>query len=243
MLGNDDWFWNTRVASWRASPSNSIYSNGCDRITLEQNPRLDVTCSCNCSYRCILDTLKLNRPRPEIKTLLSIETMPIPSIESKFSILKTWKQTANSLTVLLVGLGIFYLLFPAVPDKYQVLPIEATTTINGQTIELEIADTLPEVVKGLKYRPKLETNRGMLFEFEQSQTLKFWLKDVIIPLDLIFLDGSRVVKIVESAEPCAEKLCLLYEARGDRVIELNDGMVGKLKLSVGDEIEIKKKLE
>ena len=70
------------------------------------------------------------------------------------------------------------------------------------SVTVEIARTEDERNRGLMFRRGLEDGHGMLFVFERPQVLKFWMKDVLIPLDMIFIDENyQVVDIEESAEP------------------------------------------
>ncbi len=152
---------------------------------------------------------------------------------------KNWGEVVTSWSLLLFCLGIFYTLLAPKSEKAQYLPIEATLQIGSQTINLEVADEISEQLKGLKHRPKLEADQGIYFSFEKHQELTFWMKDVIVPLDIVFLDNNQVVKIVSSAEPCQEEICLLYKSWGNGAIELKANMANSLGIKVGDKIKIK----
>src|SRR5690242_7339894 len=70
----------------------------------------------------------------------------------------------------------------------QTLPISAKAIVpNGTTIQLEVARTQEQQEKGLMYRPALPDNRGMLFKFASAQPVRFWMKNVPVPLDMVFL--------------------------------------------------------
>ncbi len=151
---------------------------------------------------------------------------------------ENWNQVVTSVSLLFLGLGVLYMPLAPKPSKPQFLPIEATAQIGSQRINLEVADAPLEQLKGLKHRSELEANRGMYFTFEEHQELAFWMKNVLIPLDIVFLDNNQVVKIV-SAEPCQEKICLLYKSWGNGAIELKANMANKLGIKVGDKIKVK----
>ncbi len=93
----------------------------------------------------------------------------------------------------------------------------------------EIADTQDEIQLGLMYREELSYDRGMLFMFNTTKTRCFWMKNCLIPLDMIFIDEDFVVINIQEAEfennvsdenlnrYCSEKPARL-------VIEINQGL-------------------
>lgn len=122
----------------------------------------------------------------------------------------------------------------------QRLPITAQATIANRVIQLEVAQTPQQQATGLMYRPSLASDRGMLFPFQQPRFASFWMKNVVIPLDMVFLYQGKVVAIENSAPPCATEPCPTYgpPAPVDQVIELRGGLASELGLKVGDRIKI-----
>ena len=122
----------------------------------------------------------------------------------------------------------------------QRLPITAQATIADRVIQLEVAQTPKQQATGLMYRPSLASDRGMLFPFQQPRFASFWMKNVMIPLDMVFLYQGRVVAIENSAPPCATEPCPTYgpQTLVDQVIELRGGRASELGLKVGDRIKI-----
>lgn len=126
-------------------------------------------------------------------------------------------------------------------NQGQMLPITAETEINGEVIQLEVARTRSEQAMGLMYRPSLEDNRGMLFVFGRPRPLQFWMKNVLIPLDMVFLRDGEVQAIV-TAPPCEADPCPTYgpsDRPSDSVIELRGGRAAELGLAEGDRVEIR----
>ncbi|MBE9007837.1 DUF192 domain-containing protein [Fortiea sp. LEGE XX443] len=123
----------------------------------------------------------------------------------------------------------------------QTLPISAQAIVpNGTTIELEVALTQEEQAKGLMNRPALPDNRGMLFKFPSAQPVQFWMKNVPVPLDMVFLQNGVVKYIQTAAPPCASEPCATYGPNVpiDMVIELRAGRASELKLQPGDNVKI-----
>lgn len=76
------------------------------------------------------------------------------------------------------------------PAAYQ------TMTIGNKTIQVEIVKTIAEREKGLSGRSSLSTDYGMLFVFDSKQVSPiFWMKDMAIPIDIIWISGDKIVKI------------------------------------------------
>lgn len=122
----------------------------------------------------------------------------------------------------------------------QMLPISAQVMIAGRTIELEVARTQQQQAMGLMFRTALADNRGMLFQFEPPQPAKFWMKNTLIPLDMVFLQNGKVEAIAASVPPCTREPCPTYgpDVAVDQVIELRGGRVAELGLRVGTRLNI-----
>jgi uncharacterized protein len=130
----------------------------------------------------------------------------------------------------------------ALPKKAQMLPIEAHTTLNGKTIQLEVARTVEQQATGLMFRTELAEDRGMIFLFHPPTPINFWMKNTLIPLDIVFAHSGKVVYLQRNAPPCKTLDCPTYGAGAqqliDQVIELQAGTIDRLKLNVSDPITV-----
>lgn len=101
---------------------------------------------------------------------------------------------------------------------------------------VEVADDEEERGRGLMFREHLGSYSGMLFVYEQPSTASFWMKNTLIPLDMVFLDQNGVVQHVhENAVP--GDLTSIFG--GDEilaVLEVNGGLTRKLGITVGAEM-------
>ncbi|OUL23221.1 DUF192 domain-containing protein [Nostoc sp. 106C] len=123
----------------------------------------------------------------------------------------------------------------------QKLPISAEAIVpNGTKVQLEVAQTPKQQEIGLMYRTSLPDNQGMLFKFPSAQPVRFWMKNTLIPLDIVFMQNGVVKYIQTSTPPCTKEPCPTYGPSTliDTVIELRSGRATELKLKVGDSIKI-----
>ncbi len=116
-------------------------------------------------------------------------------------------------------------------------------TPNGSTIFVEIADSPDKRAKGLMFRGSMAPDRGMLFLFPEPGDHNFWMKNTLIPLDMLWLDESGTIVYLEPHVPiCTRKDdgCPRYGApiKSLQVLELNAGMTEKLDLSIGSQLVI-----
>ena len=76
--------------------------------------------------------------------------------------------------------------------------------------QVEIADTDEKRERGLMFREELCSDCGMLFVYDEEVKSKFWMKNTLIPLDIIWLDSDLKVVHVANAVPCVTEECELY---------------------------------
>ncbi len=124
----------------------------------------------------------------------------------------------------------------------QMLPITAAAEMAGETIQLEVAQTPEQQAIGLMFRESLADDRGMLFPFAQERIASFWMKNVSMSLDMIFLNGNQIVSIAADVPPCKAEPCPIYGpgALVNKVIELRGGRAKELGIKAGDKIMIRK---
>jgi uncharacterized protein len=111
-------------------------------------------------------------------------------------------------------------------------------------INVEIAETDEEKAEGLMNRRTLGENKGMIFLYEVPGRYSFWMKNTLIPLDIIWINQDReVVFIRGNAQPCPkdEGACpsIVPNKDASYVLEVNAGKVDELGVQVGDVLEFK----
>lgn len=122
---------------------------------------------------------------------------------------------------------------------------QSAVVINGARIKVEIADTQEKRSKGLGGRESLAPDEGMLFLFEGEDKYPFWMKGVKFPLDFVWIKEDKVSDIIQNAQipqpNTADESLPIYLPREpiDKMLEVNAGTVERLKIKVGDTIEIR----
>ena len=104
--------------------------------------------------------------------------------------------------------------------------------IGNKKYEVSLATTEEEREQGLQGRKSLKDDEGMLFVYDEPQTVSFWMKDTEIPLDIIFIDDESEVISVHRGVPLDETP--ITERDVLLVLEVNEGS----GINPGDELEM-----
>jgi hypothetical protein len=113
-------------------------------------------------------------------------------------------------------------------------------TIVGATgphrFKVELAETPAQMTQGLMFRTSLAPDAGMLFDYKQPTVATMWMRNTLIPLDMLFVDAQgRIVSIHERAVP--QSLDVIAATAPVRaVIELNGGTAARLGIEPGDRV-------
>jgi uncharacterized membrane protein (UPF0127 family) len=116
------------------------------------------------------------------------------------------------------------------------------TLPGGQQVRAEVMINEQDMARGMMFRDSLAPDRGMLFLHREPGEYPYWMHDVRIPLDIIWMDpGRRVVEIAPDSPPCKTEpgLCPNYGGhhRAQYVLELAGGMAAKYGIKFGDTLE------
>lgn len=107
---------------------------------------------------------------------------------------------------------------------------------------IEVAKTQTEQERGLMGRDHLDKDKGMLFIFEKEGNHPFWMKDTLIPLDIVWINQNKeIVFIAENTQPCGKGECPPIDPKQNAMyaLEINGGLSNQIGLKVGDEVLIK----
>ena len=136
------------------------------------------------------------------------------------------------LVAFLAGLSRF-----SVGADLQQFPTSELTIVSAtgpHRFKVELAKTPAQMTQGLMFRTSLAPDAGMLFEYQQPTAATMWMRNTLIPLDMLFVDAQgRIVNIHERAVP--QSLDVIAAAEPVRaVIELNGGTASRLGIEPGD---------
>lgn len=114
-------------------------------------------------------------------------------------------------------------------------PLVADTGSEKKSFSVEIADDEDERARGLMFRENMAPDHGMLFVYPSEQPVSFWMKNTILPLDLVFIDDQGKVVGVEQGTPHSEAP-ISPGAPARFVLELNAGTAAKAGIDAGDTV-------
>ncbi|MFC5743029.1 DUF192 domain-containing protein [Dyella tabacisoli] len=113
--------------------------------------------------------------------------------------------------------------------------------LHGQRFSVEFAIDDASRERGLMMRTELASDHSMLFVFPDSYPRSFWMKNTLIPLDILFFDADRkLVSMQLNALPCKADPCAIYpsDQPARYVLELAAGTAGRIGARAGDELKI-----
>ncbi len=114
---------------------------------------------------------------------------------------------------------------------------------SGARYSLELALTPEDQAQGLMFRENLPDRTGMLFVFPEDAPHHFWMKNTMIPLDMIWMDASgRVVYVSANTPPCKADPCPTYGPDGKvrLVLEIAGGMAAKEGVAAGTTLKLER---
>ncbi len=124
--------------------------------------------------------------------------------------------------------------------------VDATFLVDGEAVAnvtLEVADSPDERATGLMHRESLPEDRGMVFVYGEADERSFWMKNTLIPLDMVFVDANGTVRNVEHADPPAPEASddelATYASDGPAkyVLEMEQGFANETGIGPGAQVE------
>ena len=114
--------------------------------------------------------------------------------------------------------------------------LEIVSQSGVHVFSVELATTDEERERGLMFRKELPDGHGMLFDFETDRNVAMWMKNTLIPLDMIFIRGDgRISNIAESTKPMSTRI-IPSQGPVRAVLEIAGGTTKRLGIEVGDHV-------
>lgn len=110
------------------------------------------------------------------------------------------------------------------------------TATGDHNFTIEVATTDQERALGLMFRRSLPENSGMLFIYDPPQPATMWMKNTLIPLDMVFISAEGKVHRIESNTEPFSTTVIPSEGEVVGVLELNAGEADKIGLKRGDKV-------
>jgi uncharacterized membrane protein (UPF0127 family) len=123
---------------------------------------------------------------------------------------------------------------PAAEARFEA--VEVVTSRGRARFQVEIAVTQAEQARGLMFRKSLAPDRGMLFTYKRPQPVAYWMKNTLIPLDIIYIQpDGRILSIVRNARP-HDETPLPSGGLVLGVLEIAGGRAAQLGILPGDRV-------
>lgn len=146
-------------------------------------------------------------------------------------------MTRRFLFAAMMALMTAVMLFPLTTQAAQQLEV---ATLDGRLValEVELADTPQEQARGLMFVKHMKPRTGMIFPMQPPRQAQFWMRNTLIPLDLIFiLPGGTIGQIVTRLDTSSDRVTRSID-KVSAVLELNAGEAAALNIGIGDTVRM-----
>ena len=136
------------------------------------------------------------------------------------------------------ALGVAWAEMPeaGIPQALPLVPLAIETRTGEVALQVQVADNDVRRQTGLMFRKSMPETEGMLFIFQETRFVSFWMKNTFIPLDLLFVDDDgTVTSIARDTTPFSLEP-IPSEKPSRAVLEINAGASARLGIEVGDHL-------
>lgn len=150
---------------------------------------------------------------------------------------RKWRA-AGAVVVALAALLLLQVQSAFADEQAMILPVDpvplvAATRAGERSFTIEVADSGAERAAGLMFRKDMADDHGMLFVFQQTRPVGFWMKNTPMPLDLLFIGEDGVIRAIKQGEP--QSLAVISSDEPVRfVLELKAGTAARQGIENGD---------
>jgi hypothetical protein len=142
-----------------------------------------------------------------------------------------------SLVAAAIATSLFTFSAEAQLQRFATSELTIVSATGPHRFTVEVAETPEQMEQGLMFRRAMAPDTGMLFDYKTPTVATMWMRNTLIPLDMLFVDGrGRIVNIHQRAVP--QSLDIIAAAAPVRaVIELNGGTAARLGIAPGDQVQ------
>lgn len=102
---------------------------------------------------------------------------------------------------------------------------------------IDVADSPDERSQGLMFVEEMATTQGMLFVYDRPQSVSFWMRNTLIPLDMVFVDETGVIRNIHAMAQPLDETAIFGGTGIQYVLEINGGLAARLGLQAGDQMQ------
>jgi uncharacterized membrane protein (UPF0127 family) len=113
-------------------------------------------------------------------------------------------------------------------------PLAIVTSDARHAFTVEVARSHEQRARGLMFRSQLDADRGMLFDFGREAEVNMWMRNTLLPLDMLFIDGAGVIRKIEANTKPLSLDTISSEQPVTAVLELNAGAAKVFGVEEGD---------
>lgn len=137
---------------------------------------------------------------------------------------------------LLTFLGALLVSGTAATAACQIDKVDLRGSWGTASFSIEVADDNSERAQGLMHRESMARSAGMLFVYDRPRPIRFWMRNTLIPLDMVFVDRTGTVqKVHHEAQPLDETL-IFGGNEIQYVLEINGGLARQIGIAEGTEL-------
>lgn len=123
-------------------------------------------------------------------------------------------------------------------EALSLTPLVIRTDDSAHMMRVELARTPEELAKGLMYRSELADDAGMLFVFPAPQQASFWMKNTLIPLDLLFIDDKGVIRHIHPMAKPYDETAIPSHHEVLWILEIAGGQAAKRGIKIGHTVDV-----
>jgi uncharacterized membrane protein (UPF0127 family) len=141
---------------------------------------------------------------------------------------------------ILLLLGALFLLGCIQSNTMNSVPEKPLVCVGVHCLKVEVASTPGERAQGLMFRETLGEEEGMVFIFEQPARHGFWMRNTLIPLDIVWISEKQEVVEIQTVFPCEKDPCPVFSPDKDAlyVLETNAGLMNKWNVKEGTVVSL-----